>query len=60
MGPFTETKWVVCHGSGAVHFVQVPIGSSVETGQATLEDFTVEATALARALVLGYVVPTEE
>ena len=60
MEPFTETKWVVCHGPGVVHFSELPIGSSITTGQPNCEHFTTEEEGLTRALELGYEPPIEE
>ena len=60
MGPFTETKWVVCHGPGVVHFSEMPVGSSMMTGQPNCEHFDTEEEGLARAEELGYVFPVEE
>ena len=60
MGPFTETKWIVCHGPGVVHFSELPPGSSLSTGQPNCEHFTTEEEGLARALELGYEPPIEE
>jgi hypothetical protein len=60
MGPFTETKWVVCHGPGVVHFSKLPIGSSMMTGQPNCEHFDTEEEGLARAIELGCVPPIED
>jgi len=60
MGPFTETKWVVCHGPGAVHFSEMPAGSSIMTGQPNCESFDNEQEAVTRAEELGYVFTTDE
>jgi len=60
MGPFTETKWVVCHGPGVVHFSELTVGSSITTGQPNCEHFATEEEGMARALELGYEHPTEE
>ncbi len=60
MGPFTETKWVVCHGPGVVHFSELTVGSSITTGQPNCEHFATEEEGLARALELGYVFTIEE
>ena len=60
MGPFTETKWVVCYGPGVVHFSELPAGSSLETGQPNCEHFDNEEEGLARAEELGYVFTIEE
>ena len=50
----------VCHGSGTVHYIEVAEGSSFASGQPTIEDFTDEAAAKARAIELGYVFDEEE
>ena len=50
----------ICHGAGAVHYIEVPEGSSFTSGQPIIEDFTDEATAKARATELGYVFDEEE
>jgi len=50
----------VCHGAGAVHFLEISEGSSFTSGQPTVENFTDEATAKARAVELGYVFPEDE
>ena len=60
MGPFTTIKWMVCHGPGVVHFSELPIGSSMATGQPNCESFDDEQDALDRAIELGYVSPVEE
>jgi len=60
MGPFTETKWVVCHGPGAVHFSELSVGSSMMTGQPNCEHFDNEHEAVTRAEELGYVFTIEE
>jgi len=60
MGPFTETKWVVCHGPDVVHFFELTVGSSITTGQPNCEHFATEEEGLARALELGYEPPIEE
>jgi len=60
MGPFTETKWVVCHGPDVVHFSELTVGSSITTGQPNCEHFATEEEGLARAIELGYEPPTEE
>jgi len=60
MGPFTETKWVVCHGPEVVHFGELTVGSSMMTGQPNCEHFDTEEEAVARAEELGYVFPVEE
>ena len=50
----------VCHGAGTVHYIEVSEGSSFASGQPTIENFTDEATAKARAVELGYVFPEDE
>ena len=52
--------YYVCHGSEAVHYIEVPEGSSFASGQPTVEDFTDEAAAKARAVELGYIFEEEE
>jgi len=59
MGPFTETKWVVCHGPDVVHFCELTAGSSMMTGQPNCEHFDTEEEGLARAEELGYVFTDE-
>jgi len=51
--------YYICHGSGAVHYIEVPEGSSFASGQQTIEEFTDEDAAKARATELGYVFPEE-
>jgi len=60
MGPFTETKWVVCHGPEVVHFSELSVGSSMMTGQPNCEHFDNEQEAVTRAEELGYVFTIEE
>lgn len=57
MGPFDTDKWVVCHGSGVVHFSKLSAGSSFVTGQPNHEIFDDEESGLAKAQELGYVKP---
>jgi len=52
--------YYVCHGTGAVHYIEVGDGSAFVTGQPTVEEFTDEAAAKARATELGYVFDEEE
>lgn len=59
MGPFTETKWVVCHGPDVVHFSELTVGSSITTGQPNCEHFDNEQEAISRAEDLGYVFTIE-
>lgn len=60
MGPFTETKWIVCHGPDVVHYVELEQGSAVKSGQPNVEQFDNEQEAVARAEELGYVFTIEE
>ena len=50
----------ICHGAGAVHYIEIHDGSTFVTGQPIVEDFTDEAAAKARAVELGYVFDEEE
>jgi len=50
----------ICHGAGAVHYIEIDDGSTFVTGQPTVEDFTDEAAAKARAIELGYVFDEDE
>lgn len=59
MGPFTETKWIVCHGPDVVHFSELTVGSSITTGQPNCEHFDNEQEAISRAEDLGYVFTIE-
>lgn len=52
--------YYICHGAGAVHYIEVSEGSSFASGQPTVEDFTDEAAAKARAIELGYAFDSEE
>lgn len=52
-------KYYICHGSETVHYVEVPEGSSFNSGQETIEEFTDEDTAKERAIELGYVFEEE-
>lgn len=47
--------YYICHGAGAVHYVEIAEGMAFVTGQPTVEKFTDEAAAKARAIELGYV-----
>ena len=47
--------YYICHGAGAVHYVEIAEGMAFVTGQPTVEEFTDEAAAKARAIELGYV-----
>jgi hypothetical protein len=57
-------KWYVCHSGGdkpaVVHLVELPAGSSLGTGQPTVEPFDDEAAATVRAVELGYVIQADE
>ena len=52
--------YYICHGPGAVHYIEIDDGSTFVTGQPTVEKFTDEAAAKARATELGYVFDEEE
>ena len=60
MGPFTATKWMVCHGSDVVHLTELSPGSVMVTGQPTCESFDNPKEALTRAIPLGYVATKQE
>ena len=47
--------YYICHGSGSVHYLEINEGQAFKTGQSTVEEFTDEAAAKARAIELGYV-----
>ena len=47
--------YYICHGTDAVHYIEIDVGSTFVTGQPTVEEFTDEAAAKARAIELGYV-----
>lgn len=49
------TTYFVCHGPNVVHYVEVPEGSNLSSGQPNIEEFTDEAAAKTRAIELGYV-----
>ena len=57
-------KWYVCHSGGdkpdVVHLVGLSAGSAMATGQPNVEPFDGEASATARAVELGYVIPVDE
>lgn len=53
MGPFTETKWIVCHGPKAVHFSELCPGSTMDTGQPNCECYDDEQSGLDRAAELS-------
>lgn len=56
MGPFDHPKWVVCHGNdSAVHYVELPAGQVLSSGQPQAEAFDTEAEAEVRAIALGHV-----
>ena len=46
--------YYICHGT-EVHYIEIGVGSTFITGQSTVEEFTDEAVAKARAIELGYV-----
>ena len=48
------TKYHVCHGPSAVHFVEVLDGSAFQTGQPNDEVFEVRDNAALRAFELNY------
>ena len=52
--------YYICHGSGTVHYIEVPEGTDFASGQPNIEEFSEEPAARARAEELGYVFPTEE
>lgn len=60
MGPFTTTKWMVCHGPGVVHLSELPPGCIMRTGQPNCESFNSFEEALNRATALGYVATEQE
>lgn len=47
--------YYICHGPEAVHYIEVTEGTNFASGQPTVEEFTNEAAAKARAIELGYV-----
>ncbi len=47
--------YYICHGAGTVHYIEIGEGQAFKTGQPTVEEFTDEAVAKARAIELGYV-----
>ena len=49
------TTYFVCHGPNVVHYVEVPKGSNLSSGQPNIEEFTDETIAKARAIELGYI-----
>ena len=48
------TKYHVCHGPSAVHFVEVPAGTGFKTGQPNDEVFDVRDDAARRAFELNF------
>lgn len=54
------TTYYVCHGPDAVHYAEVPEGSSFQTGQPNAEQFSDEAAARSRAEELGFSFADEE
>ncbi len=52
--------YYICHGAGAVHYIEVSEGTDFASGQPSIEEFSEETAARARAEELGYVFPTEE
>lgn len=55
-----HNKWYVCHGEEAVHFIEVPAGTVLVSGQPNIEEFDSEEEAVARATALGYVFEVED
>ena len=47
--------YYICHGAGPVHYLEIGEGQAFMSGQPTVEKFTDEAAAKARAIELGYV-----
>ena len=49
--------YYICYGytPNVVHYIEVPEGAHFASGQPTVEEFTDEAAAKARAVELGYV-----
>lgn len=54
--------YYICHGytPGVVHYIEVPEGTHFASGNPSVEQFTDEAAAKARAIELGYVFDEEE
>lgn len=52
--------YYICHGAGAVHYIEVGEDSTFVTGQPIVEEFTDEAAAKARAVELGYIFDEED
>ena len=52
--------YYICHGTGAVHYLEIDDGSAFVTGQPITEEFTDEAAAKTRAIELGYIFNEEE
>jgi len=55
-----NNTYYVCHGPGAVHYVELEQGSAFKSGQPSIEQFDNEQEAKARAEELGYVFTDEE
>ena len=53
MGPFTETKWIICHGPEVVHLSELLTGSSIITGQPNCECYDDKQAGLDRAAELS-------
>ena len=53
MGPFTETKWIICHGPEVVHLSELLPGSSIITGQPNCECYDDKQAGLDRAAELS-------
>ena len=53
MGPFTETKWIICHGLEVVHLSELLPGSSIITGQPNCECYDNKQAGLDRAAELS-------
>lgn len=53
MGPFTETKWIICHGPEVVHLSELLPGSSIITGQPNCECYDNKQAGLDRAAELS-------
>jgi len=51
----TTITWYVCHGNGAVHFIELNPGSVFESGQPNIETFSDKTSGLVRAKELGYI-----
>lgn len=60
MGPFPDTKWVVCHGPDVVHYVELEAGQVLATGQPNTEAYDTEAEAESRAEALNFQFPPRQ